>query len=157
MTASTTTTPTTNNIYLNDYKPDYNPDYNPNYKLQCIFPSQYWHLMGKPMMFSITIPTCNGKYHGYPWCFAKLGKISWVPRDVMPTLHNITVGFSTWHTGRIFILWKGISVFQCRAKCLVLVLWISQITVFITSKTSKRQNFCLLLLLKSSDFQMLFS
>ena len=48
-------------IYVNDYKHDYNPNYNPNYKLQCIFSSQYQHLVGKPMMFSIIIPTCNGK------------------------------------------------------------------------------------------------
>ena len=72
-------------LYVNDYKHDYNPNYKPNYKLQCIFSSQYLHQIRKPMMFSITIPTCN--------C-----KTSWVPMMLCQRWYNITGGFSTCHT-----------------------------------------------------------
>ena len=62
-------------LYVNNYKHDYKP----NYKLQCIFSSQYRHEMRKPMMFSITIPTCN--------C-----KTSWVPMMLCQRWYNIMGG-----------------------------------------------------------------
>ena len=75
-------------LYVNNYKHNYKP----NYKLQYIFSSQYPTSNEKiPMMFSITIPTCN--------C-----KTSWVPMMLCQRWYNITGGFSTCHTGVLVFL-----------------------------------------------------
>ena len=59
-------------LYVNNYKTDYNPDYKPNYKLQCIF--------------SITIPTSNGKTSWVPMMFCQSWQNIMGTHDVMPKL-----------------------------------------------------------------------